>query len=176
MVFFRSCAKARWAFAKNLGLEDIWDNFWATSGQLWDDSGGILRQLWDNLGQLSNNFGTFLSNIGEILGQLLTLLLPPSSIPMPPSFPTLPILCPSLVLIPPGWQKLAAFQLGQKWPLNCYFHDKCVIFAHNCKYANSIQYNMQYTPCNNALIAHKTLLLSQKNTFLPKDFQVHSLE
>ena len=101
-------------------MKATWGNlkkFGTTSGQLWDDSGGILRQLWDNLGQLSNNFGTFLSNIGEILGQLLTLLLPPSSIPMPPSFPTLPIHSPSLVLIPPGWQKLAAFQLGQKWPL-----------------------------------------------------------
>ena len=38
-----------------------------------------------------------------------------------------------------GWQKLAAFQRGQKWPQifrqarNCYFYDKFVVFVRNCK-------------------------------------------
>ena len=54
-------------------------------------------------------------------------------------------------LLRPGWQKLAAFRREQKWPQNfrqariCYFHDKCVVFARNCKFAHLIQYNMQYT-------------------------------
>ena len=29
----------------------------------------------------------------------------------------------------------------------CYFWDKYVSYARNCKNANLIQYNMQYTPC-----------------------------
>ena len=33
------------------------------------------------------------------------------------------------------------------------FHDKCVVFARNFKFANLIQYNMQYIPCNSALLA-----------------------
>ena len=60
-----------------------------------------------------------------------------------------------------GWQKLAAFQREQKWPQNfcqeriCYFGDKCVAFAYNCKVTNFIQYNMQYIQCNRALLAQK---------------------
>ena len=58
----------------------------------------------------------------------------------------------------------------------CYFCDKCDVFAGNCKFANLIQYNMQYIPCNNALIAQETLLLFQKSTFFPKDSQkMHDL-
>ena len=30
---------------------------------------------------------------------------------------------------------------------------------------------MQYIPCNSALLAQKTLFLTQKGTFLPKDLQ-----
>ena len=30
---------------------------------------------------------------------------------------------------------------------------------------------MQYIPCNSALLAHETLFLTQKGTFLPKDLQ-----
>ena len=43
-----------------------------------------------------------------------------------------------------GWQKLAAFRRGQKWPQNfcqapiCYFRDKCSVLARNCKFANFI--------------------------------------
>ena len=42
------------------------------------------------------------------------------------------------------------------------FGDKCVVFARNCKFANLIQYDMQYTPCNSALLAQKTLFLTPK--------------
>ena len=53
-------------------------------------------------------------------------------------------------------------------PHICYFRNKCVIFARNCKFANLIQYNMQYILCNNALLAQETLLLSKESTFMPK--------
>ena len=46
----------------------------------------------------------------------------------------------------------------------CDFRDKCVVFACNFKFANLIQYDMQYIPCNNALLAQETLLLSQRST------------
>ena len=49
--------------------------------------------------------------------------------------------------------------------------DKCVVFAHNRKFAKSTQWNMQYIPCNSALLAQETLFLTQKGTFLPKDLQ-----
>ena len=48
----------------------------------------------------------------------------------------------------------------------CYFCEKCVVFACNCKFANSIQYNMQYVLCNSALHAQETLFMTQKSTFL----------
>ena len=54
----------------------------------------------------------------------------------------------------------------------CYLRDKYIVFARNCKFANSIQYKMQYMPCDYALLAQKTLFLSQESTFfvpsLPK--------
>ena len=37
--------------------------------------------------------------------------------------------------------------------------------------ANLTQSNMQYMPCNSALLAQETLFLTQKGTFLPKDLQ-----
>ena len=46
----------------------------------------------------------------------------------------------------------------------CDFRDKCVVFACNFKFANLIQYDMQYIPCNNALLVQETLLLSQRST------------
>ena len=52
-----------------------------------------------------------------------------------------------------------------------YFRDKCVVFARNSKFENLTQYNMQYIPCNSALLSQKTLFLTQKGTFLPKDLQ-----
>ena len=45
------------------------------------------------------------------------------------------------------------------------FRDKDVIFAHNRKFANLTHYNMQYIPCNSALLAQETLFLTQKGTF-----------
>ena len=51
----------------------------------------------------------------------------------------------------------------------CYFRDKCVVFARNCKCENLIQCDVQYTPCNSALLAQETLF--QKSTFLPKVLQ-----
>ena len=41
-----------------------------------------------------------------------------------------------------GWQKLAAFRRGQKWPSNFrqtriyYFRDKYIVFTPNCVIAN----------------------------------------
>ena len=57
-------------------------------------------------------------------------------------------------------KKLAAFR---KWPHKvriCYFRDKCLVFARNCKFANSTQHNMQYISCNSALLAQETLFWS----------------
>ena len=45
------------------------------------------------------------------------------------------------------------------------FCDKCVAFAHNYKFANLTHNNMQYIPCNSALLAQETLFLTQKGTF-----------
>ena len=51
----------------------------------------------------------------------------------------------------------------------CYFRDKCVVFARNCKFANIIQYNMQYIPCNSALLAQETTVFNPtQNFFCPK--------
>ena len=38
-------------------------------------------------------------------------------------------------------------------------------------FANLTQYNMQYIPCNSALLAQETLFLNQKGTFFTLDFQ-----
>ena len=43
-----------------------------------------------------------------------------------------------------------------------------IAIARNCKFANLIQYNMQYMPCNSALLAEKTLFLTQIGTFFPQ--------
>ena len=74
-----------------------------------------------------------------------------------------------------GWQNLAAFRQTQKWPQNfckariCYFCDKFVFFARDCKLANLNHHNTQRIPCNSTLIAQETL-------FLPKVIQkVHNL-
>ena len=45
------------------------------------------------------------------------------------------------------------------------FRVKCVVFARNRKFAKSTQWNMQYIPCNSALLAQETLFLTQKGTF-----------
>ena len=72
---------------------------------------------------------------------------------------------------------MAAFLRMQKWPQTfrqahiCYFRDKFLVFARNCKLANLTQYNLQYPPCNAAFLVQETLFLTQTNTFLPKDFQ-----
>ena len=42
---------------------------------------------------------------------------------------------------------------------------KCVVFARNRKFAKLTQWNMQYIPCNSALLAQETLFLTQKGTF-----------
>ena len=44
------------------------------------------------------------------------------------------------------------------------FCDKFVIIARNRK-ATLTQQNMQYIPCNSALLAQETLFLTQKGTF-----------
>ena len=45
------------------------------------------------------------------------------------------------------------------------FRDKCVVFARNCKFSNLTQWDMQFIPCNSALLAQETLFLTQKGAF-----------
>ena len=45
------------------------------------------------------------------------------------------------------------------------FCNKCVVFARNRKFAKLTRWNMQYIPCNSALLAQETLFLTQKGTF-----------
>ena len=45
------------------------------------------------------------------------------------------------------------------------FRDKCVVFVGNRKFANLTQLNMQYIPCNSALLAQETLFLTKRGTF-----------
>ena len=68
-----------------------------------------------------------------------------------------------------SWQPFGEGKNGLKnfrQPRICYFCDKYVVFARNCKFANLIQYNMQYVPCYSELLAQETLFLTQKS--LPK--------
>ena len=63
-----------------------------------------------------------------------------------------------------SWQPFGEGKNGHqsfRQPRICYFRDKCIVFARNCKFANLIQYSKQYVPCNDALLAQETLLLSQ---------------
>ena len=48
------------------------------------------------------------------------------------------------------------------------FRVKCVIFARNRKFAKLTQWNMQYTPCNSALLAQETLFFTQKDIFFAR--------
>ena len=50
------------------------------------------------------------------------------------------------------------------------FRDKCVVFARNRKFAKSTQWNMQYIPCNSALLAQEALFLTQKDTFFAQRY------
>ena len=45
------------------------------------------------------------------------------------------------------------------------FRHKCVVFARNRKFANLTQWNMQYIPCDSALLVQETLFFTQKDTF-----------
>ena len=51
------------------------------------------------------------------------------------------------------------------------FRAKCVVFARNRKFAKLTQWNMQYIPCNSALLAQEALFLPKKALFMPKDLQ-----
>ena len=67
------------------------------------------------------------------------------------------------------WQAFGGGKNGHETfrPARIYnFRDKCVVFARNLKFSNLTQYNMQYIPCNSAL-----LFLPKKALFLPKDLQ-----
>ena len=69
-----------------------------------------------------------------------------------------------------SWQPFGEEKNGQKSFRQAgifYFCDKCVVFARNGKFGNSIQYNMQYVPCHRPLFAQETLFLTQRSTFLP---------
>ena len=76
-----------------------------------------------------------------------------------------------------GWQDLAGFRRGQNGhetfrEARIYnFRDKCVVFARNLKFSNLTQQNMQYIPCNSALLAQEALFLPKKALFMPKDLQ-----
>ena len=45
------------------------------------------------------------------------------------------------------------------------FRVNCVVFARDRKFAQLTRWNMQYIPCNSALLAQETLFLTQKGTF-----------
>ena len=70
-----------------------------------------------------------------------------------------------------GWQK---FRRTKKWSQNfrqariCYFRNKFIFLRI---IANTIQYFMQYKPCNSALLAQEALFLPKKALFMPKDLQ-----
>ena len=51
------------------------------------------------------------------------------------------------------------------------FHDKCVVFARNHKFANLTQYNMQCIPCKSALRAQGTLFLAKKGSFFAQRYR-----
>ena len=51
---------------------------------------------------------------------------------------------------------------------SCYLCDKCVVFAHNCKFVKSNECNMQYIPFDSALFAQETRFITQKSTLPPK--------
>ena len=76
-----------------------------------------------------------------------------------------------------GNKENGMFQGGRSWPpfgegknghksfrqaRICYFRDKCVVFARNCKFASWIHYDMQYIPY---LIVH---FLPKKHCFWPQ--------
>ena len=55
-----------------------------------------------------------------------------------------------------SWQPFGEGKNGHKHfrqACICYFCDNFVMFALNCKFADLIQYNMQYIPCDSALLA-----------------------
>ena len=64
----------------------------------------------------------------------------------------------------PGWQSWQPFGAGKnghkifRQMRIYYFCDKCVVFAHNCKFAN--QYNMKYISCSSAILAQEALFLT----------------
>ena len=75
---------------------------------------------------------------------------------------------------PPGGRNWQPFVEGKNGHENFrqtriyYFRDKCVVFARKSKFENVTQYNMQYIPCNSALLAQET---PKTALFLPKYFQ-----
>ena len=70
------------------------------------------------------------------------------------------LICFASLLSQLEWQKLAKIATQVFVCRFCQFHDKCVVFVRNCKIVNSIQYKIQYIPCNRALIAKETLFLT----------------
>ena len=50
------------------------------------------------------------------------------------------------------------------------FRVKFVVFASNRKFSKLTQWNMQYIPCNSALLAQETLFLTQKGTFFAQRY------
>ena len=71
-----------------------------------------------------------------------------------------------------GWQKSAVFRRGQKQPKKMFVKSVYTIsrqmrrFSGNCKFANFTQYNMQYIPCNNALLTFHWISRSPQTSHL----------
>ena len=72
-----------------------------------------------------------------------------------------------------SWQPFVGGKNGQtnfRQTRIYHFRDKCVVFVPNCKFANLNQYNMQYIPCNSALLAKEALFLTKTGTFFVQRF------
>ena len=87
---------------------------------------------------------------------------------------TITIIVLSIIIIQCSVTEVDSLSARAKMPTTffqvhiCYFRDKCVVFARYCKFANLTHYNMQYVPCNRALLAQET---PKKPLFLPKDLK-----
>ena len=69
-----------------------------------------------------------------------------------------------------GGQSRDIFRGGPDKKITLYYFATNVLFlARNCNFASFTQYNLQYIPCNSALLAQEKLFMSQKSTFLPNN-------
>ena len=66
-----------------------------------------------------------------------------------------------------GWQNLSAFRRGQKWSRKFSSSAYLQFSRQMHRFSNLTQYNMQYIPCNSALLAQgpRCTVFTQKGTF-----------